>query len=272
MSRIFALLILLASMTTCGAVCAAMLRPGDIVVADGDGARVILIDPTTGAQTLLSSGGMLVRPLGIAIDAHSRILVVDEDASNGAVIQIDPITGKQTLISAGPNSQPSGISVDSSGNLYVSEQLSNRVVKISGTDGSVLAGYDAGLFNKPMLSAFDADGDLIVPNRGNSTIVKLNVTTGQQTLLTGGGLLGSTHSVAVEATGTILIAGGQRIVRLDPANGVQQLLTSGNLFAGSLTGIALESTGAIVVADRDTGRLISPSYSPCRFKSVKNIA
>jgi hypothetical protein len=52
-------------------VAAVTLNPGDILIADqgafGGGGGVIRVDPTTGIQTTVSSGGSFVNPFGIAI-------------------------------------------------------------------------------------------------------------------------------------------------------------------------------------------------------------
>ena len=45
----------------------AQLSPGDIIVADNGVNAIIKVDPTTGAQTIISSGGLFVDPTGIFI-------------------------------------------------------------------------------------------------------------------------------------------------------------------------------------------------------------
>ena len=42
-------------------------NPGDLVVVDFDAAAVIRVDPVTGTQTVVSSGGNFVGPAGIAV-------------------------------------------------------------------------------------------------------------------------------------------------------------------------------------------------------------
>ena len=234
------------------------LSPGDILVSDapefgGNNGKVIHVDPSTGLQILISSGGFLNRPLGIVLDASGQILVTDEDVFDGAVISIDPISGVQTVLSTAVSSAPSGIAVDGAGALYVSEQLSHQVVKVDPGSGTILITY-SGNFNKPMLSAFDLAGNLIVPNRGNGSIVRLDPTTGQQEVISSGNLFGGTPSVAVEADGDILVA-GSGIVRVDPLTGDQELVSRGGILSGSLTGIALEADGQILVADRSNDKL-----------------
>jgi DNA-binding beta-propeller fold protein YncE len=78
---------------------------GKLVVADlgepnrKDGA-VIRVDPLTGLQSLVSSGGEFFDPAGIAVAPDGQIYVVDNRApdNDGAVIRVDPRTGAQTLV------------------------------------------------------------------------------------------------------------------------------------------------------------------------------
>src|SRR5207247_2000779 len=83
------------------------------------------VDPTTGAQTVVSSGGNFVTPVGIAIAANGDILVADLNALGGpgGVIRVDPTTGAQTVVSSGgPFRNPPGRAV-------APERLSARSVR-----------------------------------------------------------------------------------------------------------------------------------------------
>jgi DNA-binding beta-propeller fold protein YncE len=64
--------------------------------------RILKFDLTTNTQTVLSSGGSLVEPHGIAIDPSSGDLyVADENGDNGRILRVDPITGSQTVVTTG---------------------------------------------------------------------------------------------------------------------------------------------------------------------------
>ena len=64
------------------------LSPGDIVVLDreafGFAGGVFRIDPVSGAQTTVSSGGSFVAPFGVALEADNDILVADSEAFGGS--------------------------------------------------------------------------------------------------------------------------------------------------------------------------------------------
>jgi len=88
-------------------------EPGDLVISDFNGAfdgpvgmppggRIVKVDPVTGAQTMISSGGLLDAPWEIAIDAGGDILVGDPSfPDGGAIIKVDPDTGAQTVAASG---------------------------------------------------------------------------------------------------------------------------------------------------------------------------
>jgi streptogramin lyase len=61
--------------------------------------KVIHVDPATGHQHVISSGGHLQAPVDIAVDANGKILVVD--LVGDKLIRIEPTTGAQTVIAQG---------------------------------------------------------------------------------------------------------------------------------------------------------------------------
>ena len=81
---------------------------GNIIVSDqamepsdpGDVGAIIVVDPATGNQTILSEGGLLIRPNHMAIDGNGDILVGNLNWSgNGGLVRVNPDTGEQSLIS-----------------------------------------------------------------------------------------------------------------------------------------------------------------------------
>ncbi len=128
---------------------------GNLVIADlgvpnrEDGA-VIRVDPLTGRQSLVSSGGEFFDPAGIAVAPDGQIYVVDNKArdNDGAVIRVDPRTGVQTLVTEGDLLDlPFGIAIERSGSLVVANRIAagvvppnclplGRVVRVDPTTGS----------------------------------------------------------------------------------------------------------------------------------------
>src|SRR3989304_1386151 len=108
---------LLLMLTFVGHAKAVALKRGDIIIADPGAHAVIRIDPATGAQTVISSGGNFVEPLGLTVDPRGQILVVDAGLfGTGKVIRGDPLTGAQTVVSAGGLFvRPFALTIDAAG-------------------------------------------------------------------------------------------------------------------------------------------------------------
>src|SRR5436309_10695431 len=84
----------------------AVAENGDIFVADALG-PIVRVDPNSGAQTLISSGGYPQRPQGIAVRGNN-LYVTDVATSDmnfgiGRIIRIDINTGQQSELSRGEN-------------------------------------------------------------------------------------------------------------------------------------------------------------------------
>jgi hypothetical protein len=132
------------------------LKPGDLLVVDNQ-YGVVLVDPQTGAQTLISRGGYLNTvsnsARGIAVEADGQILVTDtaialaNGSIVGGVVRVNPTTGVQTLLSSGGLlSQPLGVDVEANGDIVVTDRAGViRIDPVSGTQDLVSgAGFVSG--------------------------------------------------------------------------------------------------------------------------------
>ncbi|PYS26051.1 MAG: hypothetical protein DMG11_21375, partial [Acidobacteria bacterium] len=117
---------------------------GDFIVADsglnsdkvllvppGIPGRIIRIDKTTGAQSVIAQGGNIVHPYGVAIDPLDLSIVVSDMASfggQGAIIRMDSLGGNQQVVwgpasaspqvpQSAPFNCPMGIAVENTGNV-----------------------------------------------------------------------------------------------------------------------------------------------------------
>ncbi|HEV3378965.1 MAG TPA: PKD domain-containing protein, partial [Thermoleophilaceae bacterium] len=240
---------------------------GNLVVADlgvpnrKDGA-IIRVDPLTGRQSLVSSGGEFFDPAGIAVAPDGQLFVADNRApdNDGAVIRVDPRTGVQTLVterSQEPGRKeldlPFGIAVESDGNLVVSNRVSpdrlpaacqalGKIVRVHPVTGHQEEVANAGEIAWPLGLAVAPGGDIVVANecsgRGGVVLVEprgrgqrqVTPNSDQDILVTpervafdpGGGLLVSDYSVGPDADGGI--------VGVDRETGAQSLVRAGELF------------------------------------------
>lgn len=238
------------------------LKEGDILVADVDKGAIILVDPVTGAKTIISLGGYLVGPTGLAIDEKGDILVADPSA--GAVIRVDPKTGAQTLVSLGGSFVlPYDLAIDATGQILVVDADafggSGGIIRVDPVTGVQTVISSGGSFVGPLRVVVDSAGQIFVSDQsafrtGNTigAIFQVDPVTGQQTVIynssTGGSIQGN-HGLALDAAGQILVAfrghpdfsGPDGVASIEPViNGVVTVVSSDGSFVGPF-GIAVVS-------------------------------
>jgi sugar lactone lactonase YvrE len=203
---------------------AAPLALGDIVVTDFLlTPSVIRVDPVSGEQTTISSGGLLGNPNGVAVDDFGIVYVID---TGGKIVRVDP-----AAYDAG-------------------DPDANQELVAQG-----------GLLTTPQDGDFDADGTLLVAAQAGSKLVRVDPSAfnaldpdANQTLVTSGDLLSSPKDVAVDrATGNAYVTSfsTDRVIRVAP-NGTQTIAALGALLE-SPTGIAREADGHLVVRGDPNG-------------------
>jgi hypothetical protein len=185
------------------------LGPGDILVADPSAASgagaVIRVNPTTGVQSVVTSGGPLREPVAIAATTN-RAYVADPAANGGigGVVQVNLDGSAPSLLaSGGLLVDPRGITLGPPGTLYVS---------------------DAGGFGA------NAGGPLQPPS-----IIAVDATTGAQTLIAQGGPLQQPLGLVLGSSGLLYVADAGRdgapgsIISVNPITGAQAVVSSGDL-------------------------------------------
>src|SRR5438552_720614 len=117
---------------------------GDLIVASvGVASEILRVNPRNGFQSLLSRGGYLKRPVGIAVNGND-IYVTDVATSDGnfgigTVIRVDMSTGAQTLLSSGGYLVgPVGIAVDENGQLIVGDPYTINPLSPDLFDGGII--------------------------------------------------------------------------------------------------------------------------------------
>jgi sugar lactone lactonase YvrE len=149
-------------------------------------------------------------PFGIAIDKTSSVLIADGGASNRIRRltkegKIETVAGSTEGFANGAASDakfntPSGIAMDTQGNLYIADTGNNRIRKLDATGqvttvaGTGAAGINDGvalgaMFDAPIGIAVDKAGNLYVADTYNDRIRKIT-TDGQVTTLAGSGIAG----------------------------------------------------------------------------------
>jgi sugar lactone lactonase YvrE len=152
------------------------------------------------------------------------------------------------LGSAARFNSPSGVAVDTAGNVYVADQSNNTIRKVTSAGlVTTLAG----------LAHFDSNGNPVGGSAdGTGSAARFN----------------GPNSVAVDNTGTLYVAdtGNNTIRKVTPAGVVTTLAGSAGQYgfadgAGSAArfalpyGVAVDTAGNVYVADHDTIRKVSPA-------------
>src|SRR5262249_20334153 len=111
---------------------------GFLYVSHNALSRIVRLDPVSGYQTVISSGGLLVNIQGIACGPDGMLYVASY--SSHAIVRVDPATGAQGLVSQGDNLVwPLGVGAAPDGSIWVSGDLSHVIVRIDPVDGSQIA-------------------------------------------------------------------------------------------------------------------------------------
>jgi hypothetical protein len=187
---------------------------------------------------------------------------------------------------------PSGVAVDSAGNLYVADTDNNTIRKVStngvvttlagsaGQSGSADGTNNLALFNYPSSVAADGAGNVYVADSGNNTIRKVTTNGVVTTLAGSAGQSGSADGtnnlalfnypsgVAVDSAGNVYVAdSGNNTIRKVTTDGVVTTLAGSAGQSGSVdgsgsgarffypSGVAVDSTGNIYVADLDNNNI-----------------
>ena len=288
---------------------------GNIYVADWNNGRVRKVDVSgiittfagTGASGYSGDGGMatdalLRNPAGVAVDASGNVYIADE--FNGCIRKVNntgiitTIAGNGTLGYSGDGGpavaaelyQPTSISVDASGNVFIADQVNNRIRKINASgvittvSGSSAGGFSgdngpatAALLYAPACVYVDAMGNVFIADESNNRVREINTSGVIKTIAgdspTGHGdggpataaQISEPFDIAFDAVGNVYIAdwNNNLIRKVDTSgvistvagNGVSGFSGDGGLAtAASLhnpAGIAVDNYGDLYISDDD---------------------
>ena len=283
---------------------------GNVYVASGIGHKIQKITSSgavttlAGSETIGSADGTGTTagfnyPSGVAVDGSGNVYLADKGnhkirkiTSAGIVTTLAGSTvigSADGTGSAATFNGPTGLVVDTAGNVYVADALNNNIRKITssgivttiagnGIAGSFNAIGIAASFNDPSGITIDAAGNLYVADTGNNKIRKITAA-GAVTTLAGSGTAGSDNGtgttasfnypfgLTVDSTGNVYVADywGNLIRKITSAGVVSTFAGSG--FIGSAddsgtfasfsspSGVAVDGTGTVYVADRTNDKV-----------------
>lgn len=293
-----------------------------VYVADASNHTIRRIDPSTGISTVIAGTGAsgfsgdggaatsarLNSPKGVALDSSGNLYIAD--TSNHRIRKIDSTTGNISTIagtgtgtfggdgaaaSAARVNSPQGVTVDSSGNVYIADTSNNRVRKITASTGNIstAAGNGTGGYladnvaatgtriNQPRGVVVDSSGNLYIADTGNNRIRKVD-TGGTITTYAGTGTAsfsgdnGAATSATIRAPQALTLDSSGNMYIADTTNhrvrkisgGIITTLTgtgsagyggdNGVATSGQISspaGIAVDSAGNIYIGDTGNSRL-----------------
>ena len=248
---------------------------------------------------------MLNHPIGIAIDSAGNLYIADEGnnrirkiTTSGKISTIagDGIAGfggDGGLATAAKLNSPSGIAIDSAGNLYIADTDNNRIRKITASGkistiaGNGTAGFGGDLgfatsakLQNPSGIAVDSAGTLYIADKANNRIRKV-ITTGIINTIAGNGTAGFSgdggiataaqlqmpSGVAIDFAGNLYIADAANArIRKVTSYGIISTVAGANPGLGdggpaeaaglsTPSGIAIDSEGNLYIADTDNNRI-----------------
>jgi trimeric autotransporter adhesin len=250
---------------------------GVITTVAGNGTAAALGDNGPATEASLNA------PQAVAVDAAGNLFVSDTGNNRIRKVSAGVITtvaGSGGFGYSGDNGPavaallnfPQGIAVDAAGNLYIADNLNQRVRKVSngiittfagngvqGFSGESVLATNA-QFNYPSGLALDSTGSLYISDLNNSRVRKLS--NGIITTLPGAIGLSAPEGVSVDSAGRVYVADSfsfsirriaAGVMTTVAGNGVQSFGgDNGPALRAQFTalGIALDPAGSLYIADR----------------------
>jgi sugar lactone lactonase YvrE len=284
----------------------------NVYVADVGEARIRRF--LQGGNISSPAGATAIAPAGVAVDSLLNIYIADAKgnvvfkvSSAGVSTTIAGIAGvagaggDNGLATSAQLNQPSGVAVDSSGNVYIADTGNNKIRKITVVTGVIttIAGNGSAGFqgdgsvsinselNQPSGVAVDSTGDVFIADTGNNRIREIAASSGIITTVAGngtqtssgdGGLANaagivSPHGVAVDVHGNLYIPDNSGRVRKVSVSGLITTIAgngtpgySGDGGAATSAqldtpwGVAVDSGGNVYVSDpgEQAVRILTP--------------
>ena len=255
---------------------------GSLYVGDNDYHAIIKL-ATNGVRTALFSNALVTLYLGtyshtygnfsgVAVAGDGTVFYTINDHSYtygtpgyltapypyaGTLRSWDPINGDRATTVSGL-SNPQGVAVDASGNVYIADTGHSSIKKWNRTTGTVttlisgIANHQFSGLVSPTGVAVDLSGNLYIADPGNNSIWMWTAATSQLTALIPFGTLTQPKAVAVDGYGNLFIADTSRTQSAQEdavkkwTAGTGQLTT---LASGGLTpaGVAVDASGNVYV-------------------------
>lgn len=292
----------------------------NIYIADSANAAIRLVTASTGIITTIAgnqtvgdtgdtgpaTSAALIAPYAVVVDSSGNVYFAQNGDSKIRKVDtkanINTIVGTGTAGFSGDGSAatkatlnfPTGLAVDSSGNLYIADSLNNRIRKVSGSNIATIAGNgvlsysgDGGpassaQLNTPQAVAADSAGNFYIADTFNNVVRKVSVN-GTITTIAGNGTAGfggdggsatsaqlnGPQGIAVDSAGLNVYVSDTQNARVRKISGGTISTVAGNgtpgfggdngaATAAQLNvpiGLALDASGNLYIADFTNNRV-----------------
>ncbi len=242
----------------------------------------------------LATNASLYNPSGVAVDARGNLFIADrynnlirEVGTNGIITTVagnrmSGYSGDSGLATNASLANPSGVAVDISGNLFITDNIRIREVGTNGIINTAAGGYFGNrvpatnaILTNPLGVAVDVRGDLFIADSGNDVVREVD-TYGVITTIAGnrvagysgdGGLatnasLHTPSGVAVDVSGNLFIADSYNtVIREVDTNGIITTVAGGgasqpgdgglatNASLAFPSGVVVDGNGNLFIAD-----------------------
>jgi gliding motility-associated-like protein len=241
---------------------------GNVYVADQYISAVIKWAP--GATSGIQVAPGLEEPTDLFMDNQGSLYVSNQDGE--CVFKYAPDFSSYTVVAGAPNqggnlpdllSSPTGIYVDSAGNLYVADTENSRIMKWApgATQGVVVAGGNgngsqSNQLNYPLDVVTDCAGNLYVSDMGNNRVQFFQSGQTSGTTIAGDGAggvsLNEPASVYLDGNGSVYIsdAGDNRILQYSFTIDRSYIAKTGGIYTAVVnTGCGLITSNADTIAN-----------------------
>ena len=264
---------------------------------------------SSGSTDGTGSAARFDTPYGVAVDTAGNVFVADtfnhtirKTTSVGVVTTLAGLAGSSGSTdgtgSAARFYYPTGVSVDTSGNVFVADSFNNTIRKVTssgvvttlaglaGSSGSTDGTGSAARFGQPIGASVDTAGNVFVADTYNDTIRKVTSVGVVTTLAGSAGSSGSTdgtgsaarfslpYGVAVDTAGNVFVADNANhtirkitsagvvttLAGLAGSNGSTDGTGSAARFSSPL-GVAVDTAGNVFVADSSNDTIRSSIFT-----------
>lgn len=248
--------------------------------------KIVRLDPVSGDTTVITTGGLLQDPVGIAVRKSDRMIFV-ANLYGDSVVKIDPTTGEQTLVSEGGNLRfPIAVVVSVGGDLLVasagvaSEPTSQNLVLMDSETGEQTVVW-TGVSQEPISFAVGPSGQFYIAAEGETggDQILLVVPGGEdQTIASLGNFFSNPLGMSADTeTGFIFAVSGsqKKIIRIDPTTGEKiDISLEGylqNAFAITLVPKPGETSGSLPAGSCGGEAWIFPLVVPAGFVAYRRL-